>query len=123
MARELDEAWVAEAIAHHRRTERLQAEFAARVGAAEVSVHSPDELIEVLVSADGSVRKVAVVGPLQGRTNVEVTRSIDAALGAAADAAGWARRTLYAETFGGYPPHDWSGAAGGGPHPPGADRA
>lgn len=96
MANELDEAWVEEAIARHRRVERLQAAFEAWVGAAEVSVRTPDELVEVRVCADGSIRKVSV-GPLQGRTGADVSRSIDAAIGAAADAADWARRTLYAE--------------------------
>lgn len=98
MTRELDEAWVQEAIARHRRTEQWQAEFDSWVGAAEVSVHSPDELVEVLVCTDGSIRSVRV-GPLQGRTDVEVSRSVDAAVGAAAAAADWARRTLYAETL------------------------
>jgi hypothetical protein len=98
MARELDEAWVEEAIARQRTVERLQVEFEAWVGAAEVSVHSPDELVEVRVCADGSIRKVSV-GPLQGRSGVEVSRAVDAAVGAAADAADWARRTLYAEAM------------------------
>jgi hypothetical protein len=96
MARELDETWVEEAIARHRSAERLQAEFDAWVGTAEVSVHSPDELVEVRVGADGSIREVSI-GALDGRTGTEVSRSVDAALGAAADAADWARRTLYAE--------------------------
>jgi hypothetical protein len=105
-SRELDEAWVEQAIAGHRRAERLRAEFAARLGTTEVSVHSPDALVEVRVRADGSVRRVRVVGPLPGRTDVELSRSIEAALGAAGAAAAWARRTLYAETFGRYPGPD-----------------
>ena len=104
MAQEIDEAWVEEAIARHRRIERLRAELDARLATTEVTVTSPDELVEVRVAADGSVRKVTIVGSLQGRTNVEVSRSIEAAMSAAADAAQWARRTLYAETFGGYAP-------------------
>ncbi|MPZ25582.1 MAG: YbaB/EbfC family DNA-binding protein [Micromonosporaceae bacterium] len=103
MTEELDESLVQEAIAYYRWNERMQADFAARVGAAEVSVQSPDELVEVRVRVDGSVRMVNLVGSLQGRTDVEVSRSINAALGAAADAADWARRTLYAETVGRYP--------------------
>lgn len=104
MAREIDEAWVEEAITRYRRIEQLQVEFDARVAKTEVTVHSPDELVEVQVCADGTVRKVSIVGSLQGRSNVEVSRSIEAALSAAGDAAEWARRTLYAETFGGYAP-------------------
>jgi hypothetical protein len=97
MARELDEAWVEEAIARYRRTERLRAGFDEWIGTTEVSIHSPDRLVEVRVGADGAIRKVSVVGPLQGRTDAEVSRSIDAAVGSAAEAADWARRTLYAE--------------------------
>jgi citrate synthase len=46
---------------------------------------------------------VAIIGPLHGRSNVEVSRSIQAAVTAAADAAQWARRKLHDETFGDYP--------------------
>jgi hypothetical protein len=104
MARELDEAWVQAAITHYRRSEQWRAEFESWLGAAEVSVRSPDQLVEVRVRPDGSIRQVAVVGPLRGRTNVEVSRSIEAAIGAAATAADWARRTLYAETLRGRAP-------------------
>lgn len=104
MAREIDEAWVEEAITRYRRIEQLQAEFDARLAKTEVTVHSPDQLVEVQVCADGTIRKVTVVGSLDERTNVELSRSIDAAVSAAAEAAEWARRTLYAETFAGYAP-------------------
>jgi DNA-binding protein YbaB len=104
VAREIDEAWVEEAITRYRRIEQLQAEFDAQVTKTEVTVHSPDQLVEVLVCADGAIRKVTIVGSLQDRTNVELSASIEAAMSAAADAAQWARRTLYAETFGGYAP-------------------
>ena len=112
---EWDEAWVEAAIARHRWNQRRQAEFEARVGVTEVSVHSPDALVEVRVRADGSIRKVDVVGPLHGRTGVEVSRAIGAALGAAAGAADWARRTLYAEMFGRYPAAGLPGVPAGGP--------
>lgn len=104
MTQEIDEAWVEEAIARYRQIGQLQAEFDAAVAKTEVTVHSPDELVEVVVGADGVIRKVNVVGSLHGRTNVELSQSIEAVVAAAADAAGWAKRTLYAETFGGYPP-------------------
>lgn len=100
MAGELTEAWVEQAIAFHRRHEQRQAAFDALVRVTEVSIRSPDQLVEVRVGADGTVRGVDVVGPLAGRTTVEVSRSIDAALGATADAAAWARRTLYAAVSG-----------------------
>lgn len=101
MARELDEAWVEEAIARHRSVERLRAGFDEWVRSAEVCVRSPDQLVEVRVCADGAIRKVSVIGPLRGRTEAEVARSIDTAVGSAAEAADWARRTLYAEVLGG----------------------
>lgn len=102
--REIDEAWVEEAITRYRRIEQLQAELDGRIAKTEVTVHSPDQLVEVVVAADGTIRKVTIVGSLAGRTNVEVSGSIEAAVAAAADAAEWARRTLHAEVFGGYAP-------------------
>jgi hypothetical protein len=91
MGRELDEAWVEEAIARHRREERLRAEVAARLAVTEVRVRSPDEDVEVVVSADGAVRSVHVAG-----SPPDPAGSIAAAVGAAPDAAAWARRQLYA---------------------------
>lgn len=104
MAREIDEGWVEEAITRYRRIEQLQEEFDARLAKTEVTVHSPDQLVEVTVAADGSIRRVTIVGSLAGRSNVEVSRSIEAAVSSAADAAEWARRTVHAETFGDYAP-------------------
>jgi DNA-binding protein YbaB len=102
MAREIDEAWVEEAIERFRSIETLQAEFDKALRGVEVTVRSPDGLIEVKVSADGVIQEVAVVGVLQGRSNAEVSRSIQAAVTAAHDAAEWARQKLRAETFGDY---------------------
>jgi DNA-binding protein YbaB len=104
MAREIDEAWVEEAIERYRRIEALQAEFDKAMRGVEVTVHSPDGLVEVVVTADGAIRDVTVVGTLQGRTNVDVSRSIQAAVTAANDAARWARQKLRADTFGDYRP-------------------
>jgi DNA-binding protein YbaB len=104
MAREIDEAWVEEAISRYRRIEALQAEFDAAVQKTEVTARSPDGLVEVSANAAGAVRKVTIVGSLPGRSNVDVSRSIESAIAAAAEAAEWTRRSLYAETFGGYPP-------------------
>ena len=86
---EMDEAWVEEAIARHRRDERLQAEVAARLALTEVRVRSPDEHVEVVVSANGTVRSVHVAG-----SPPDLAGSIAAAVGAAPDAAAWARRRL-----------------------------
>lgn len=104
MAREIDEAWVEDAIERYRRIEALQAEFDKAMSGVEVTVHSPDGLVEVVVAADGAIRDVAVVGSLHGRTNVEVSRSIQAAVTAAHDAARWARQKLQSDTFGDYRP-------------------
>lgn len=109
MAREIDEAWVEEAIARYRRIERLQEECDARLAKTEVTVHSPDRLVEVVVGADGKIRGVTIVGSLAGRSSADVSRSIEAAVSSAADAAEWARRTVYTETFGSYPPLQTSG--------------
>lgn len=104
MAREIDEAWVEEAIERYRRIEALQAEFDKAMGGVEVTVHSPDGLVEVVVTADGTIRDVTVVGSLHGRTNVDVSRSIKAAVTAAHQAARWAREKLHADTFADYRP-------------------
>ena len=103
MAREIDETFIEEAIERYQRLDALQAEFAAAVSRAEVTVASPDGLVEVVVSADGSIRDVTITGSLVGRSNGEVSRSLREAITAAASAAAWARAKLHGETFGGYP--------------------
>lgn len=104
MAGEIDESWVEEAVERYRRIEAVQAEFDKAVCGLEVTVRSPDDLVQVVVAGDGVIRGVRVVGPLDGRTNVELSRSIEAAVAAAADAARWARQKLRAEVFGDYRP-------------------
>jgi DNA-binding protein YbaB len=102
MGREIDEAWVEEALERYRRIEELQAAFERAVRRAEVTVRSPDGLVELVVTADGAVRQVHFLGSLQTRSAAEVARSVQNAIAAAADAARWAREKLHAETFGGY---------------------
>ncbi|MEV4760584.1 YbaB/EbfC family nucleoid-associated protein [Micromonospora sp. NPDC049559] len=104
MAREIDESWVEEAIERYRRIEGLRTEFERAVDAVEVTVRSPDGLVEVAVTAAGTITDVRILGALTGRTNVELSRSVYAAVTAAADAARWAREKLHVETFGGYRP-------------------
>jgi len=104
MAREIDEVWIEQAIERHRRIEALQTEFDKAVRGIEVTVQSPDGLVEVIVAGDGTIRDVAIVGSLSGRGSVEVSRSVSAAVAAAADAASWARQKLHAQTFGDYRP-------------------
>jgi DNA-binding protein YbaB len=104
MAREIDEAFIEEAVERYRRLDHLLAEFDKAVRGVEVTVSSPDGLVEVMVTADGTIRDVTIVGSLAGRSNVEVSRSIRQAVAAAADAAAWARTKLHAETFSDYRP-------------------
>lgn len=102
MAREIDESWVEQAIERYRRIESLQADFDRSVNTVEVSVRSPDDLVEVVVTAAGTIVDVRIGAAMSRRTNAEVSRSVYAAVTAAADAARWAREKLHAETFGGY---------------------
>jgi hypothetical protein len=104
MSRELDEVWIEEAIARYRRIEALQAQFDDAVREALVTVRSPDNTVEVVVNAAGEIRAVNVLPGAQGRTGAELSRSIQSAVTAAADAARWAREKLHAETFGDYRP-------------------
>jgi DNA-binding protein YbaB len=101
--REIDEAWIEEAVSAYRRIEERQAEFRRSLADIEVSVRSPDGLIEVVVAGEGGVRNVAVVGTLRNQSAAEINRSIQAALHAAKDGADWARRRLHQDIFGDYP--------------------
>ena len=105
MAREIDDAWIDEAIERYRSIETRLAEFNDALTGVEVTVCSPDEIVEVVVTADGIVRDVHIRGAHR-LTDVELSRSVRAAVTAAADAADWARRKLHAETFGAYRPLD-----------------
>jgi hypothetical protein len=102
MAREIDEAWVEQAVERYRRIESLRAEFDRAVNGVKVSVRSPDGLVEVVVTAAGTIVDVHIGAAMSGRSNVDVSRSVQAAVTAAADAARWAREKLHAETFGAY---------------------
>jgi DNA-binding protein YbaB len=104
MAREIDEAWIEEAIERYQRIEARLAEFEQAVKAVEVTVRSPDGLVEVVVAADGCIRDVQIGQHFHGRTAAELSRSVREAVSAAADAAAWARQKLHAETFGEYRP-------------------
>jgi DNA-binding protein YbaB len=104
MAREIDETWIEEAVERYRRIDALTAEFNKAVTGVEVTVRSPDGLVEVVVTADGTIRDVRIEGALQGRSATQLSRSVREAVTAAADAAVWARQRLYAETFGEYRP-------------------
>jgi DNA-binding protein YbaB len=101
MGREIDDTWIEQAVERYRRIDALLAEFDKAVSTVEVSVRSPDGLVEVVVTADGTIRDVRI-DHVRGQTNAELSRSVRAAVTAAADAAAWARKKLHAETFGDY---------------------
>ncbi|GAB3154729.1 hypothetical protein GCM10027290_49610 [Micromonospora sonneratiae] len=101
-AREIDEAWIEEAVERYRRIESLRSEFDRAVQGVEVTVRSPDGLVEVAVTAAGTITDVRFLATLHTRTTTEVARSVRAAVTAAADAARWAREKLHTETFGEY---------------------
>jgi DNA-binding protein YbaB len=96
MPREIDESFIAEAIERYQRLDNRAAEFDRAVRTAEVKVTSPDGSVEVVVTADGTIRDVTITGPLAGRGNAELSRSVRLAVVAAADAAAWARGKLRA---------------------------
>lgn len=101
MAREIDEAWIDEAIDRYRRVEALRAEFDQAVAAHRVSVHSPDQSIEVVVTAAGDIVDVRVRGDLR-RDAAEFSRELKAVITSATEAARWAREKLHAEVFGSF---------------------
>lgn len=101
---EIDEAWIEEAVRRYRRIESLQVEFDQAVSTVEVTVRSPDGLVEVAVTAAGTITDIRFLGTLHGRTSREVAGSVQAAVSAAADAARWAREKLHTETFRAYRP-------------------
>jgi DNA-binding protein YbaB len=102
MGREIDEAWIELAVERYRRIEALHAEFDKAVKTVEVTVRSADGLVEVVVTADGTIRDVRIDGSPHNRTNEALSRSVREAVTAAADAAAWARQKLHAERFGDY---------------------
>lgn len=103
MAREIDEAWIDEAVERYRGIEARLADFDRAVAGVEVTVRSPDGVVEVVVTADGTVRDVRIDGA-RSLTSAELSRSVREAVTAAADAASWARQKLHAEMFGAYGP-------------------
>ncbi|WP_020526017.1 YbaB/EbfC family nucleoid-associated protein [Catelliglobosispora koreensis] len=102
MPSEIDDVWIEEAVSAYRQIEERQAAFARALTQLEVSVRSPDDVVEVIVGGDGVVRHVNVHGSLPSMSNADLSRSIQQAASAAHEAAAWARRKLHDETFGDY---------------------
>ena len=104
MAREIDEEFIEEAIARYQRIDERLAEFAKASAGMEVTVHSPDGLVTVIVAVDGTIRDVDIDEQLLAQDGIDVSRSVRLAVTAAADAATWARAKLRTETFTDYDP-------------------
>ena len=102
--REVDAEWIEQAVERYRRIDAMLAEFDKAIKTVEVTVRSSDGLVEVLVTADGTIRDIRINGHLQGRTSAELSRAVREAVTAAAGAAAWARQKLYGETFTDYRP-------------------
>ena len=102
MAREIDEAWIDEAIERYRQIDVLRGEFEKAVGTHVVSVHSPDDSIEVLVTAAGDITDVRITGDLRHRSAADLAREVQAVVVNATEAARWAREKLHAEVFGAF---------------------
>ena len=100
MAREIDESWIEEAIERYRRLEALQGEYEKAVASHSVTVRSPDESIEVVVTAAGVITDVRIAEVVRQRSVAELEREIQAVVTDAADAARWARDKLHGEIFG-----------------------
>jgi DNA-binding protein YbaB len=99
----VDEAGIEHAIERYQRMERLLAEFDKALAKVDVTVHSPDGLVEVVVGGDGTIRDVVISDDARDRSPRELSRSVQSAVTAAADAALWARRKLQADMFGEFP--------------------
>src|SRR5262245_35558074 len=104
MAREIDEAFIDEAVRRYQRIDARMAEFRRVSEEMDVTVRSPDGLVEVVVSVAGVIRDIVIDEQLLTRSGVDVSTSVRLAVTAAADAAEWARAKLHAETFSDYAP-------------------
>ena len=102
MPREIDEAWIDEAIDRYRRIDALRAEFDKAVTAHVVSVHSPDDTVEVRVTAAGDITDVRIRGSLHNRTATDLAQEVQAVVTSATEAARWAREKLHDEVFGAF---------------------
>jgi DNA-binding protein YbaB len=102
MAREVDEVWIEEAVERYRRIDNLLAEFHEAAKKIEVTVQSPDGLVQVVVTASGDIQDVRISAAGTSRGPAQLSRSVKDAVVAAHDAADWARKKLHADLFGDY---------------------
>jgi len=97
---EIDEAWIEQAIERYQRIATLQADFDRALTKVDVTVRSPDGLVEIVVGADGVIRDVVISEAAQGRPVRELSKAVQAAVTAAAGAAEWARARVQQDVFG-----------------------
>jgi len=104
MGRDIDENWIEEAVERYRRIDELLAELDKAAKKVEVTVRSPDGLVEVVVTADGTIKDLRIEENLSGTGGKQLARSVRSTVTAATDAAAWARRRLHDDLFGEYQP-------------------
>jgi DNA-binding protein YbaB len=102
MPREIDEAYVEEAIGQYRRIQALRDEYAKAAAELEVTVRSPNGLVEIVVTGAGEFRDVVITKPDQDAG--ELAKAMLAACQAVSSAREWARHKLYEEHFRDYQP-------------------
>lgn len=102
--REIDEAWIEQAVTHYRRLERRRTELADRVAHADVTIRSGDGLVEILVGADGAFHDVRIAdAALRTLSARDLSRTVLGACQQARTAADWARQKLAEQEFGADP--------------------
>ncbi|MGH3656130.1 MAG: YbaB/EbfC family nucleoid-associated protein [Micromonosporaceae bacterium] len=106
MPREIDEAFVEEAIEHYRRIDTQRDEFEKALVDIELTVRSPDGVVEIVVNGAGEFREVVIADEAFDRelTPRELAASVLAACKAASHAREWARTKLYDERFSDFEP-------------------
>ncbi|HEX5741993.1 MAG TPA: YbaB/EbfC family nucleoid-associated protein [Pilimelia sp.] len=98
----VDEAWLEEAAARHRRIGQLRAQLERAAHEIEVTVRSPDGLVEVRVTAAGSIVDVRLGAGACSRPAATLAQSIKAAVVSAIDGARWARQKIERDLFADY---------------------
>ncbi|HEX6075440.1 MAG TPA: YbaB/EbfC family nucleoid-associated protein, partial [Micromonosporaceae bacterium] len=98
--------FVEEAIGQYRRIEALREEFERAATELEVTVRSPDGLVEIVVTGAGEFRDVVITDEAvdPDRASRNLARAVLAACQAASSAREWARHKLYEEHFRDYRP-------------------
>ena len=74
MAREIDEAWIDEAIERYRRIDVVAGRVRQGGRGLEVTVRSPDDSVEVLVTAAGEITRRTRLGSLHGPHRPDLAR-------------------------------------------------